>query len=174
MKLGNVLKSFVAVAAILFASHANAQDVELATNLGFEDQEAIGGVGDETPGQWNPFVGDGAVGAGTGTTAPLNGATHGELTIDGTGNSFAGLQYQVDGIAEGLSYTFSFSARSAGPDLGGVQGEFRFEFLDSAGNIIGNQFALNIELFPTDTYACLLYTSPSPRDQRGSRMPSSA
>ena len=24
------------------------------------------------------------------------------------------------------------------------------------------------------TYACLLYTSPSPRDQRGSRMPSSA
>ena len=25
-----------------------------------------------------------------------------------------------------------------------------------------------------DTYVCLLYTSPSPRDQRGSRMPSSA
>ena len=25
-----------------------------------------------------------------------------------------------------------------------------------------------------DTYACLLYTSPSPRDQLGSRMPSSA
>ena len=24
------------------------------------------------------------------------------------------------------------------------------------------------------TYICLLYTSPSPRDQRGSRMPSSA
>ena len=28
--------------------------------------------------------------------------------------------------------------------------------------------------FPSDRYACLLYTSPSPRDQRGSRMPSSA
>ena len=26
----------------------------------------------------------------------------------------------------------------------------------------------------TRTYTCLLYTSPSPRDQRGSRMPSSA
>ena len=25
-----------------------------------------------------------------------------------------------------------------------------------------------------DIYTCLLYTSPSPRDQRGSRMPSSA
>ena len=27
---------------------------------------------------------------------------------------------------------------------------------------------------PKDAYVCLLYTSPSPRDQRGSRMPSSA
>ena len=27
---------------------------------------------------------------------------------------------------------------------------------------------------PTDSKICLLYTSPSPRDQRGSRMPSSA
>ena len=27
---------------------------------------------------------------------------------------------------------------------------------------------------PDTTYTCLLYTSPSPRDQRGSRMPSSA
>ena len=26
----------------------------------------------------------------------------------------------------------------------------------------------------TELYSCLLYTSPSPRDQRGSRMPSSA
>ena len=26
----------------------------------------------------------------------------------------------------------------------------------------------------SNTYLCLLYTSPSPRDQRGSRMPSSA
>ena len=26
----------------------------------------------------------------------------------------------------------------------------------------------------SDDYCCLLYTSPSPRDQRGSRMPSSA
>ena len=28
--------------------------------------------------------------------------------------------------------------------------------------------------FADETIACLLYTSPSPRDQRGSRMPSSA
>ena len=29
-------------------------------------------------------------------------------------------------------------------------------------------------VFEQDGYVCLLYTSPSPRDQRGSRMPSSA
>ena len=37
--------------------------------------------------------------------------------------------------------------------------------------------AVEIELFDASTgelVACLLYTSPSPRDQRGSRMPSSA
>ena len=30
------------------------------------------------------------------------------------------------------------------------------------------------EKFGGDLFGCLLYTSPSPRDQRGSRMPSSA
>ena len=33
---------------------------------------------------------------------------------------------------------------------------------------------LNIVIFTRMSRACLLYTSPSPRDQRGSRMPSSA
>ena len=31
-----------------------------------------------------------------------------------------------------------------------------------------------VEKMPGEYVACLLYTSPSPRDQRGSRMPSSA
>ena len=34
--------------------------------------------------------------------------------------------------------------------------------------------AKQVEQFHTDGWICLLYTSPSPRDQRGSRMPSSA
>ena len=34
--------------------------------------------------------------------------------------------------------------------------------------------AVEIPLLAAQTAACLLYTSPSPRDQRGSRMPSSA
>ena len=33
---------------------------------------------------------------------------------------------------------------------------------------------LDLDFLDTSGYACLLYTSPSPRDQRGSRMPSSA
>ena len=39
-------------------------------------------------------------------------------------------------------------------------------------NNLSNQFSL----YPNSDnyYVCLLYTSPSPRDQRGSRMPSSA
>ena len=38
-----------------------------------------------------------------------------------------------------------------------------------------NQLAdTNPERIPEVSYSCLLYTSPSPRDQRGSRMPSSA
>ena len=32
----------------------------------------------------------------------------------------------------------------------------------------------NLNVWVNDLYDCLLYTSPSPRDQRGSRMPSSA
>ena len=55
-------------------------------------------------------------------------------------------------------------------------------------NLAGGFFAVGIVLFSGSLYAltlsgiaklgiitpCLLYTSPSPRDQRGSRMPSSA
>ena len=39
--------------------------------------------------------------------------------------------------------------------------------LRSVRGVVRNPFVLSL-------YVCLLYTSPSPRDQRGSRMPSSA
>ena len=50
------------------------------------------------------------------------------------------------------------------------------EFIDKAASIYGYQHFLNDvsgSLCELDD-PCLLYTSPSPRDQRGSRMPSSA
>ena len=37
-----------------------------------------------------------------------------------------------------------------------------------------NVAMLQSSIADAETYSCLLYTSPSPRDQRGSRMPSSA
>ena len=43
------------------------------------------------------------------------------------------------------------------------------------GNPVGDNMALlHVTLDPGHYTNCLLYTSPSPRDQRGSRMPSSA
>ena len=51
---------------------------------------------------------------------------------------------------------------------GWFTGEFLEEMLDDLGL---DRCAIEIE---GRTRACLLYTSPSPRDQRGSRMPSSA
>ena len=164
MKLSNALKSFAVATAMLCASQANAQNVELATNLGFEDP--IGMEGEDTPGQWNPFAGgDGGVfaaGAGTSTDAPLDGVTHGALTIDGTGNSFAGLQYRIDDITPGLEYTFSFSARSEGANLEGVDGELRFEFLDETGGFIGGQLVNNQPIDATDTYASFSQTRIAP------------
>ena len=45
-----------------------------------------------------------------------------------------------------------------------------------AGNVIWSTDLkeVKVETTSTQTSGCLLYTSPSPRDQRGSRMPSSA
>ena len=47
---------------------------------------------------------------------------------------------------------------------------------DGKGIIVDPEAKLEEELIvrPTSETICLLYTSPSPRDQRGSRMPSSA
>ena len=48
------------------------------------------------------------------------------------------------------------------------------------GSVMSAQDSLRVEFAATDyahdvpIHYCLLYTSPSPRDQRGSRMPSSA
>ena len=45
-------------------------------------------------------------------------------------------------------------------------------FVDASGNTIDQGIALRFDA--PHSYTCLLYTSPSPRDKRQSRMPSSA
>ena len=54
------------------------------------------------------------------------------------------------------------------------KGKYR-EVMDRAHDIMGSEDFNDrrIDAY-TQAYSCLLYTSPSPRDQRGSRMPSSA
>ena len=41
-------------------------------------------------------------------------------------------------------------------------------------DMLGDKIKAVLEYVPSAVFPCLLYTSPSPRDQRGSRMPSSA
>ena len=68
-------------------------------------------------------------------------------------------------------------------DISGIPSRLALDFGDSAllphveaseaaDAAIPRVFGVDDALTPP--YACLLYTSPSPRDQRGSRMPSSA
>ena len=49
--------------------------------------------------------------------------------------------------------------------------QVREEFVDPGS---GESLIQNVSRTIGAEYTCLLYTSPSPRDQRGSRMPSSA
>ena len=59
-----------------------------------------------------------------------------------------------------------------------VQGTLRYAWktgqIGGVDNKPSDQTAKNSAEGSTFAAACLLYTSPSPRDQRGSRMPSSA
>ena len=50
----------------------------------------------------------------------------------------------------------------------------KIELIQMMENAGRNLARLCISRFLHDPQSCLLYTSPSPRDQRGSRMPSSA
>ena len=85
----------------------------------------------------------------SGNTFTMTGADT-AITSPGTNNAFTGLEI--------INNTFSGDGSYIGIDL-----------KDDFGNPAANPAE-------TDTQAitCLLYTSPSPRDQRGSRMPSSA
>ena len=55
-----------------------------------------------------------------------------------------------------------------------------FEIMPPSGSLLpGQKINIQIKFMPTEEvrcycYSCLLYTSPSPRDKRQSRMPSSA
>ena len=56
----------------------------------------------------------------------------------------------------------------------GVPGVGKSTFIESFGLYLINQHAKKLAVLAVDPSSCLLYTSPSPRDKRQSRMPSSA
>ena len=64
-------------------------------------------------------------------------------------------------------YDFQHFGAQSWLDLGYTRSGFD---LGIRFDVFNNSNLLN----PNQSYTCLLYTSPSPRDQRGSRMPSSA
>ena len=95
----------------------------------------------------------------------------GNVTIDATGvveaiDYTVTLAYanSITGGTAGVEYTLS--PASGTTRTGGVGSAYTFGTI-TATPASGYYFS-------TPFNACLLYTSPSPRDQRGSRMPSSA
>ena len=69
-----------------------------------------------------------------------------------------------------------FEAGCLGPDINPAveRSRFAFDTLQKIYGGLGPVQELNLRSAVKEAYSCLLYTSPSPRDQRGSRMPSSA
>ena len=74
---------------------------------------------------------------------------------------------ETSGFAQGTELTPAALSRAASAVVMAKNGY--------DGTLAPSPKRTNVRLYPNiDPIACLLYTSPSPRDQRGSRMPSSA
>jgi len=86
-------------------------------------------------------------------------------------------QVYLDALHEGLVEAFVeagavVSTPTCGPCLGGHMGVLAAG--ERAVSTTNRNFRGRMGHPESEVYLCLLYTSPSPRDQRGSRMPSSA
>ena len=82
------------------------------------------------------------------------------------------LEIKRDASQSEIKKSFRSLARKFHPDKNpnDPESELKFKEVQEAYAILSDPS----EKRKYDTYGCLLYTSPSPRDQRGSRMPSSA
>ena len=110
-------------------------------------------------------------------TDGTNGTTtvNSDATIDYTpAGDFEGVDsftYSVTGLAAGLQYQF-FDGSSTDRSVDDIA-ELDPDFVGITNNFDSEALATSLTGSGID-YGCLLYTSPSPRDQRGARMPSSA
>ena len=73
----------------------------------------------------------------------------------------------IDDAIDGLGGLIGGAAEAAGEAVLDLVVSFTFGLIADAVAAITNSIITAMD-------SCLLYTSPSPRDQRGSRMPSSA
>ena len=105
--------------------------------------------------------------AGGYSILPSSGATTGQATVRGGGSSATSFQWLGASWLMGQAGGASGYSRVANISNLGEQTLLDLPGIVSGqiGTITGNS---------THLWVCLLYTSPSPRDQRGSRMPSSA
>ena len=90
-----------------------------------------------------------------------------------------------DGQDEDGNWTFSMPQPIPSYLIAIAVGDIKFKAINDTIGVYAEQYILDasaeefaetpqMEVVNTELYGCLLYTSPSPRDQRGSRMPSSA
>ena len=99
-----------------------------------------------------------------------------EFKIDGFVGyiNFANSKYQVVSNKLGLEGSGEEQFQRLLEDIQNTLGSLTFRYgSPSSARVISDAQSLADDLRRLE-YFCLLYTSPSPRDQRGSRMPSSA
>ena len=83
--------------------------------------------------------------------------------LDSALQGAAGLAKVEESLKKGMPYACAFIDVRMPPGWDGVETAKRIWEVDP-----------DLPIVLCTAYSCLLYTSPSPRDQRGSRMPSSA
>ena len=81
------------------------------------------------------------------------------------------LRLRIDGTSSNQRFGYRFQVDLSGTsEVGDNTGDYLLDAYVSYA--VTNR--ISVLFGQRATYTCLLYTSPSPRDQRGSRMPSSA
>ncbi len=130
-------------------------------NAGFED--AILGQAPPALGNWASFFGGPPIlDASVSTVAPRTGLAALHLQSTGNSNTFVGVQQPLTGISPGVSYSLKIWARTAGNINNAV--EYRMEWQDTNGTIIGDQFALTtrIDAALTGSYQQFTLTATAP------------
>ena len=153
------LKLISMAATLCIGGNALAQS--LVGNPGFE----VDTLGEAAPsaGNWASFFGGPAIlAADRSSTAPRTGTSALHLQITGPSNAFVGVQQPIPGVQPGVSYTMKIWARRAGNINNAV--EYRFEWQNSGGAAIGDQFALTtrIDSTLTNTYQQYTLTAVAP------------